>query len=130
MEKTTNPAHFINFEEYWATLSPIQAEALEALRQTIKAAAPNAEEVISYNMPAFRHHGMLVYFAAFKKHYSLFAGSSALTASMADELGTHLKSKGTISFSYNEPMPKELITKIVLARIAQNEEKASQKSKK
>ena len=94
--------------------------ALEKMRQVIKATAPDAAEVISYGMPAYRYHGMLVYFAGFKNHYSLFPGNASMIAEMADELKGYKTSKGTIQFAPDKPMPVSLIKKIVKARMKEN----------
>jgi len=94
--------------------------ALEKLRQVIKTSAPDAEEVISYGMPAYRYHGMLVYFAGFKNHYSLFPGNASMIAEMAEELKGYKTSKGTIQFALDKPMPVTLIKKIVKARMKEN----------
>ena len=93
---------------------------LKKLRQVIKAAAPGAEEVISYGMPAFRLNGMLVYFAGFKNHYSIFPGNSLLIATMAEELKGYKTSKGTIQFQLDKPVPVALIKKIIKARVMEN----------
>ncbi len=100
---------------------------LEKLRQIIKATAPGAEEVISYGMPAFRLNGMLVYFAGFKNHYSLFPGNASLIATMAEELKGYKTSKGTIQFELNNPVPVALIKKIVKARVMENLSKPKKK---
>ena len=100
---------------------------LKKLRQVIKAAAPGAEEVISYGMPAFRLNGMLVYFAGFKNHYSFFSGNSSLIATMAEELKGYKTSKGTIQFELDKPVPAALIKKIVKARVIENLSKPKKK---
>ena len=94
--------------------------ALEKMRQVIKATAPDAAEVISYGMPAYRYHGMLVYFAGFKNHYSLFPSNASMIAEMAEELKGYKTSKGTIQFALDKPMPVTLIKKIVKARMKEN----------
>lgn len=98
--------------------------ALQKLRKTIKAAAPEAEEVISYNMPAFRHQGILVYYAAFKDHCSLFVGSAAAHKKFAVELKPFAGGKGTVHFTPERPLPAALVTRIVKARVAENEARA------
>ena len=103
---------------------------LEKLRHTIKKAAPDAEEVISYQMPAFKYHGMLVYFAAFKNHCSFFPGNAGLVLSMRDELKVYKTAKGTIQFTVEKPLPGVLVTKIVKARVKENVEKLIAKKKK
>ena len=94
--------------------------ALEKMRRIIKTTVPEAEEVISYGMPAYRYHGMLVYFAGFKNHYSLFPGNASMIAEMAEELKGYKTSKGTIQFALDKPMPVTLIKKIVKARMKEN----------
>jgi uncharacterized protein YdhG (YjbR/CyaY superfamily) len=94
--------------------------ALEKMRTIIRATAPAAEEVISYGMPAYKYHGMLVYFAGFKNHYSLFPGNASLIATMAEELKGYKTSKGTIQFTLDKPVPVALIKKIVKARMLEN----------
>lgn len=116
-----------NIDDYLAQLPDNQRIVLEALRQTIREAAPQAEEVISYQMPAFKYNGMLVYFAAFKDHCSLFGGNSTLTTTMKDELAPYKTSKGTIQFTVDQPLPAALVRKIVLARVKDNEEKMKNK---
>lgn len=93
-------------------------DVLEKLRQTIKSSAPEAEEVISYGMPAFRYHGMLVYFAAFKNHCSFFPGS--IVEKMKNELKNYKTSKGTIQFTAEKPLPTALVKKIIKARVKEN----------
>lgn len=92
---------------------------LEALRQTIKKAAPKAEEAISYNIPAFKFHGMLVYFAGFTNHIGFYPTSSAIKA-FSKELSAYAGAKGTVRFPLDKPIPMGLITKIVKHRIKDN----------
>jgi uncharacterized protein YdhG (YjbR/CyaY superfamily) len=113
-----------NTDTYLATQPEEVRIVLEKLRHTIKIAAPDAEELISYGMPAFRYHGMLVYFAAFKNHCSFFPGNSGLVQSMQDELKSYKTAKGTIQFTVEKPLPAGLVTKIVKARIKENISKA------
>jgi uncharacterized protein YdhG (YjbR/CyaY superfamily) len=116
-----------NIDEYIA-LQPEKVQVLlEKLRQTIKSVAPDAEEVISYKMPAFRYHGILVYFAAFKNHYSLFAANSSLLTDMKEELKMYKTSKGTLQFKFDKPVPVALIKKIVKERVKQNLVKSKNK---
>jgi uncharacterized protein YdhG (YjbR/CyaY superfamily) len=82
--------------------------------------APRAEEVISYGMPGYKYHGMLVYFAAFKNHCSFFPGSSRIIK-MYDELKEYKTSKGSIQFTIDKPLPVSLVKKIVKARMRENE---------
>ena len=105
-------------DEYLAAVPEAPRAALEKLRATIKAAAPEATETISYQMPAFRLHGrFLVSYAAFKDHCSLFPASHAVTAVYAKELAPYLAGKGTIRFTVDRPLPAALVRKIVKARV-------------
>ncbi len=93
---------------------------LERLRTTIRAAAPEAQEVVSYGMPAFRQDGMLVYYAAFRDHCSFFAGSASVRARFAAEVRPYESGKGTLRFTPARPLPTSLVIKIVRARVAEN----------
>ncbi|PYP43694.1 MAG: hypothetical protein DMD50_16730 [Gemmatimonadetes bacterium] len=111
---------FASVAAYLRAVPPTPRAALQQLRKTIKAAAPEATEVISYGMPMFKHHGMLVGFAAFKDHCSLFM-STAITSALKKELAPYDTSKGTIRFTADRPLPTALVKKLVKARLAQNE---------
>jgi uncharacterized protein YdhG (YjbR/CyaY superfamily) len=117
-------------DEYLAFQPEKVMEALENLRQIIRETAPEAEEVISYGIPAYKYHGMLVYFAAYKKHCSLFAGNGALTEQMQEQLKAYKTSKGTIQFTVEKPLPDELVREIVKIRMKQNVEKMKNKKAK
>jgi len=108
-------------DDYLARLEPGYRAALQRLRRSIKAAAPLAEEVISYRMPAFRQSGMLVYYAAFKDHLSFFTGGSArIRQDFAVELKPFASGKGTLRFTLERPLPADLVRRIVKARVAEN----------
>lgn len=115
-------------DEYLERLPPEFRGALQRLRNTIRAAAPKAEEVISYGMPAFRYHGMLVYYAAFADHCSLFVGSPTARRRFARELKPFAAGKGTVHFTVEKPLPAGLVTRIVRARVAENEARQARKS--
>ena len=115
-----------NVDEYLAGVPKEARATLEKLRQTIKAAAPMASEVISYQMPMYKHHGMVIGFAAFKDHCSIFPGSAVIDA-YKEELTRYDTSKGTIRFPANKPLPAALVKKLVKARIAENEARANKK---
>ena len=102
---------------------------LEQIREVIRKAAPQSQEVISYGMPAFKQHGVLVYFAAAKEHIGFYPTSAPILF-FADELAEYKTSKGAIQFPYNKPLPVRLITKIVKFRLAQDLEKQALKKKK
>ena len=97
--------------------------ALTQLRQIIKSVAPDAEEVISYNMPAFKYHGMLVGFAEAKQHYGFYPWTGRTVEQFKDELINYKTSKGAIQFPKDRPLPVALIKKIVKQRIKDNLEK-------
>lgn len=107
---------------------PVQ-EMLETLRTVIRKAAPKAEEVISYQMPAYKLDGMLVYFAAYKQHIGFYPMASPIEVFKKD-LSPYKTSKGAIQFPLNKALPKSLISKIVKYRVEENKEKAREKKLK
>lgn len=107
-------------DEYLATLPAQKRVALEKIRAAIRAAAPKAEECISYSMPAFRLNGMLVGFAAAAKHCAFYPMSATTVAAFQEELAGYDTSKGTIRFPPEKPLPAALVKKLVKARIAEN----------
>ncbi|HBZ00766.1 MAG TPA: hypothetical protein DEO84_05525 [candidate division Zixibacteria bacterium] len=110
-------------DAYLASVPPDMRAVLQKLRNTIKSAAPQAEEVISYQMPAYKYKGVLVYFAAFKNHCSLFPASKSILKIFENELKRFEASGATIHFTVEQPLPATLVRKIVKARIKQNEER-------
>jgi len=116
--------NFKNIDEYITSFPPETSEILEKIRMTIKDAAPDSMEVISYQMPAFKLNGILAYFAAFKNHISFFPTPSAVEVFKA-ELTEYKCSKGTIQFAKGQPIPYDLIGKIVKFRVAENTSKKS-----
>ena len=111
-----------DIDEY-IRLFPDDIQALlQSLRQTIREAAPDAEETISYQMPAFKQNGMLVYFAAFKKHIGFYPTSSGIEA-FKEELSAYEGSKGTVRFPIDKPLPLDLVRDIVKFRVRENLEK-------
>jgi uncharacterized protein YdhG (YjbR/CyaY superfamily) len=109
-------------DEYLARLNDDQRAALQKLRKTIRAAAPKAEECISYQIAAFRLNGMLVGFGATRKHCAFYLMSASTVAAHANELEGYDTSKGTIRFQPDNPLPAALVRKLVKARIAENAE--------
>jgi uncharacterized protein YdhG (YjbR/CyaY superfamily) len=102
---------------------------LQKVRATISGAAPEAKETISYLMPAFKQHGMLVYFAAWEKHIGLYppiSGDKALEKAIARYAGP----KGNLQFPLNEPIPYDLIERIVRLRVKQDSAKAAARRKR
>ncbi|HTI90404.1 MAG TPA: DUF1801 domain-containing protein [Puia sp.] len=120
---------FQTVEEYLATFPPKTKKFLKDLRATIKQAAPQAEETISYNMPAFKLHGMLIWYAGYKEHIGLYPKTTVIQAFKKD-LEEYKQSKGTIQFPLDQPLPLDLITRIVKYRIRENLEAAKNKVKK
>ena len=106
---------------YLAAVPEDARAALAKLRKTIKAAAPKATEVISYQIPTFKHEGMLVAFAAFEGHCGFYIMSPKVLSAYAAELKGYELNKASIRFPANKPLPAALVTKLVKARIAENE---------
>jgi uncharacterized protein YdhG (YjbR/CyaY superfamily) len=99
---------------------------LKKLRATIRKAAPDAEEVISYKMPAFKYKDMLVWFSAHKNHIGFYPRVSGIEA-FKKELAVYKGAKGSVQFPFNKPLPLVLISKIVRFRVQENSEKAMRK---
>jgi len=106
---------------YLAAVPEDKRAALLKLRKTIKAAAPKASEVISYQIPAYKHKGLLVGFAASKEHCTFHIMSTEVTKAHADDLKGYKLGKASIRFAPDKPLPASLVTKLVKARIAENE---------
>lgn len=123
MKDKTKP-HSI--DNYISGFTKDKQNLLKQLRVIIRKAAPNAQEVISYGMPAFKQDGMLVYFAAWKDHISLYPTSSAIRKFKKDLDGFNV-SKGTVQFPLDKPIPTGLVTKIVKFRVKENLEKRTKK---
>lgn len=119
VSKKSSPAKDV--DSYLAALPEKVRITLERLRKTIKAAAPKAEESISYRIPTFKYHGPLVFFAAFKGHCSLFVTRRSILETFRSELEPYKTSGTTIHFSADHPLPATLVRKIVKARVKMNE---------
>lgn len=116
-------------DEYIAGHPPEVQKILKKIRATVKQAAPEAEEVISYRMPAFRQNGILIYFAAFKKHIGLFPpvrGDAKLVRAASGYAGP----KGNLQFPLDGPIPYHLISRIVKTRVNENQNRAKARPKK
>jgi len=117
-----------NIDEYIAGFpEPIQAK-LEKMRRTIRKAAPQASETISYQIPTFALEGNLVHFAAFKSHISFFPTSSGIEK-FKRELSGYKGSRGTVRFPLDQPIPLPLVAKIVKFRVAENLARAKKRRK-
>ena len=115
-----------NVDEYVAAQPKAVQQVLNKLRSTIKAVAPKAEEVISYQMPAYKYYGMLVYFAVWPNHIGFYPTPGGIEA-FKKELADYEMSKGTVKFPLDKTIPYSLISKIVKYRVKENETKASLK---
>jgi len=118
---TTAP---ITVSEYLAAVPEPARSTLKKVRAAIRAAAPaETTEIISYGIPMFKYKGMLMGFAAFPKHCSLFLATSSLLKIFKDDLSRYQISKGAIRFPTDKPLPSSLVKKIVKSRVAQNDQK-------
>ena len=113
-----------NVDEYLAGVPDEARPVLEKLRRTIRAAAPKAEEIISFQIPMFKYHGPLVFFAAFRNHCSFYVVSKPVVETFSSELRPWDTSGTTIHFSAKNTLPASLVKKIVKARIEENEARA------
>lgn len=102
---------------------------LQSLRQVIRDSAPNAVEKISYKMPTYAEHGNLVHFAAYSKHIGFYPGASGIEA-YKEELSRYKGAKGSVQFPLDQPLPENLIRRIVEFRVQVNVEKAKEKKQK
>jgi uncharacterized protein YdhG (YjbR/CyaY superfamily) len=117
-----------NVDQYISRFSAETQKILEEIRTTIKKAAPEAEEIISYGMPGFADRGRyLVYFAAYKKHIGLYPVPRQNEEFMKDFSSYKTSGKGTIQFPIDRPIPFDLITRIVKFRLKENSEKLRKK---
>ena len=115
----------VSVEEFLAAIAPDKRAALEDLREAIRAAAPDATELINYGVPMFRLNGRnLVSYAAGKDHCSFYVQSPAVMEAHAADLAGFKTSKGTVNFTPDKPIPSALVVKLVTARIAENEKPA------
>lgn len=101
---------------------------LQTIRSTIKKAAPEAAETISYKMPAYKYYGMLTYFAGYKNHIGFYPGAGGIAA-FKNELSVYKGAKGSVQFPLDKPLPVSLVSKIVKYRVKQNLEKEKIKKK-
>lgn len=118
---------FTTVDEYIALYPASIQSLLQAIRATIRKAAPTAEEKIGYQMPGYALHGTLVYFGAWKTHIGFYPVSSGISA-FTDALAGYKTFKGTIQFPFNQPLPHALIADIVRFRVEENVAAAAQKA--
>jgi len=110
----------VTIDDYLSRLADDQRAALDSLRRLIRSTAPEAEECISYGVPAFRLNGMLVGFGATKNHCSFFLFNGSTVEAFADALKGYETSKGAVRFAADAPLPASLVRKLVQARMAEN----------
>jgi len=125
----SNKAGFSSIDAYIASFSEETQALLEAMRATIRAAAPEAEEKISYQMPTFFLKGNLVHFAAAKHHIGFYPASSGIAA-FKEELSIYKGAKGSVQFPLDQPLPLDLIARIVRFRVSESLAAAEMKSRK
>jgi uncharacterized protein YdhG (YjbR/CyaY superfamily) len=119
----TSKNQFRTIDEYIKTFPKDVQSILEKMRQTIKKAAPEAVEAISYQMPTFKLNGNLVHFAAWRNHIGFYPGGSSAIEAFKKELSPYKQAKGTVQFPLDKPIPFDLLKKIVRFRVKQNESK-------
>ncbi len=117
-----------NVDEYIAGFPKETQSLLKQMRTTIQKAAPDAEETIGYGMPAYKYHGPLVYFAAYKNHIGFYATPTG-HAAFKKELSIYKEGRGSVQFLSDKPLPLSLVTKIVKFRVKENLEKVKAKKK-
>jgi len=115
-----------NIDEYIERCSKEDQRLLRQMRATIRKAAPDAAEKISYGIPTFYLHGNLVHFAAFTHHIGFYPTSSGITA-FRKELGAYKTSRGAVQFPKNRPLPLALVSKMVQFRVRESREKAARR---
>lgn len=122
-------ANVNNIDAYIAGFPAATQKLLKQMRRIIKKTAPDAEELISYQMPAYKFHGMLAYFAGYRHHIGFYPGASGIAA-FKKELSVYKGAKGSVQFPLDEPLPLELIAEIVNFKVKENLEKSAIKTKK
>jgi uncharacterized protein YdhG (YjbR/CyaY superfamily) len=122
MQKPKTVAEYIN------SFPEVQQQTLQKMRSAIKAAAPKAEELISYGIIGFRQNGVVAYIGGFKNHCSYFPASYDVIKMFADELSQYKLSKGTIQLPVDKPLPSSLVKKMVQAKLKENEAKQKMRS--
>ena len=122
---STAPA---NIDDYIKGFTPEVQAILQRVRAVIREAAPNAQEVISYRMPAFKQNGILVFFAAFKHHIGLYPPVSG-NAQIEKAIAPYAGEKGNLRFPFDKPIPYDLIARIAKLRVKQDSAKVGKKKK-
>jgi uncharacterized protein YdhG (YjbR/CyaY superfamily) len=128
MKATSKHKAAKNVDEYIEGFPPEVASKLKQLRKTIRATAPKAEELISYGIAGYKYHGMLIYFAGFKNHVSVYPAPRGADA-FKKELAAYKGGKGTVQFPLDKPIPLYMVKRIIKFRLAENEAKLVAKKK-
>lgn len=116
---------FQSVDDYLATMPEATREVLEQVRAIIREALPDAEEVISYQIPAYKRDGIgVIYFAGWKAHYSLYPVGDSFAAAFPEEAARYPIAKGTVRFALDEKVPVALIRKIIMLRAKEAAEEA------
>lgn len=116
--------HFKSVDDYIEAMPDHIQIALKRVRNAIQKAAPDAEETISYNMPAYKLHGdQVLFFAGWKRHYSLYPASERVVEALRDDLARYEIHKGTIRFPLSQPVPVKLIEQIARLRVQEASER-------
>lgn len=122
--------NFATVDAYLEALEPRARQALDEVRRALKRAVPDGEEVISYSVPAIKHHGWVFYFSAYTNHFSLSTPPpSASFEEFKDELARYKKSKSAVQFPLDEPVPTDLIERMARFQAEVNEREAKEKKK-
>ena len=110
----------VTIDDYILSFPPDVQVLLNTMRQTIRQAAPESTETLSYRIPTFKLNGNLVHFAAFKNHIGFYPGASGIEA-FSTELSAYKWAKGSVQFPFDHPLPLDLVRKIVLFRVVENQ---------
>jgi uncharacterized protein YdhG (YjbR/CyaY superfamily) len=114
---------FKNVDEYLSDLPKEQRIILEKIRKAIKETAPDAQELISYGIPGYKLNGVLIYFAGFKNHMSIYPATKGVMDKLGDKLKPFKKGAGTFQFTLDNPLPISLVKQIIKIRMKENEER-------
>lgn len=120
MEQAQDDDKLTTIDDYIASFPKAVQVRLEAIRQVIRDEAPGAEETIKYHMPTYVLHGNLVYFAAWKEHIALYPITADMEATIIELGGYKTSGKGTVQFPHDQPLPLDLVRRIVAMRVAEN----------
>lgn len=124
-------AKFETVEAYYASFPENVQSGLASIRDTVQKAVPEAEEVLSYQLPAFKYYGMLIYYSAYKSHYAIsFPPPFKVFEAFKEQLSPYAMAKTSVQFPMDKPLPLDLIGEMVKYRAAENIEAENRKKKK